>query len=71
MAKTVTTEGGFMRVKRAVGGALAAPVVGYHKARGLVSDIKRGHSLWKDGYGEKYDSALKVAKKGTSGPRRK
>jgi len=41
--------------------------------RGLVKDVERGHLLWKQGYGDYYDSAMSVAKKGKGGvkyPRR-
>ena len=31
---------------------------------GKVADIKRGHALYRQGYGGKYDSALKIAKAG-------
>jgi hypothetical protein len=50
----------------ALGAAMSVP----HKIRGTHADIKRGHALYKQGFGAKYDSALKIAKAGIKNPRR-
>lgn len=59
------------KIRGFTGSALSAPYRAVQKARGTVADIKRGHLLHKQGYGTTYESAMKKAKTGKTGYKKK
>lgn len=67
----VKFEKNLEKMRNAAASVISAPSRAVSKIKKTKADMKYGAALWKQGYGEYHDSALKVAKKGKNQPKRK